>query len=155
MAPPVRPRLLRIKNGVNQTCVLTAFVPAFFPLFFPPRFIGLKYNFFFISLHSVWQFLKTAAQRGIFITFCAAAWESRQLSISSHLSSISLSHSGSLMPFSSQFPPLSLSFLPIFFFPSPSPYFAMTFLLGLPAVCLIHSLRFTENNIAPQDFPHS
>lgn len=119
MAPPVRPRLLRIKNGVNQTCVLTAFVPAFFPLFFPPRFIGLKYNFFFISLHSVWQFLKTAAQRGIFITFCAAAWESRQLSISSHLSSISLSHSGSLMPFSSQFPPLSLSFLPIFFFPPP------------------------------------
>lgn len=34
MAPPVRPRLLRIKDSVSQTCVLTAFVSAFFSLFF-------------------------------------------------------------------------------------------------------------------------
>lgn len=120
MVPPVRPRLLRIKDSVSQTCVLAAFVPAYFFLFFHPDLSGWNI-IFFISLHSEWQFLKTAAQRGIFITFCAAAWESRQLSISLHLSSISLSHSGSLMPFSSLFPTSSLSFSPwqYVFFPPP------------------------------------
>lgn len=36
MAPPVRPRLLRIKDSGSQTCVLTAFVPAFFFFFSTP-----------------------------------------------------------------------------------------------------------------------
>lgn len=70
-------------------------------------------NIIFISLHSEWQFLKIAPHQGIFITFCGPAWVARQLFISPHLSSISLSQKAHF-------------FLAIFLL-----YFAMTFLLKL------------------------
>lgn len=87
-------------------------------------------NIIFISLHSEWQFLKIAPHQGIFITFCRPAWVARQLFISLHLSSISLSQKAH---FSWQFSCFTL------LWPS---------CLNCLA-CVIHSLRFTENNIAP------
>lgn len=144
MAPPVRPRLLRIKDSVRHT----AFVPSFFFSFFPPDLSGWNI-IFFIWLHSEWQFLKTAAQRAIFMTFCAAAWESRQLSISfiSHLFH-SLTRCLFLLYF---LPALSLSLLANIFFT----LLCYDLPARIAAVRLIHTLRFTENNIAAQDFPRS
>lgn len=75
------------------------------------------WNIIFISLHSEWQFFKIAAHQGIFITFCRPAWVARQLFITLHLSSISLSQKAH---FSCQFPAL---------------YFAMTFRRKLLGLC--------------------
>lgn len=109
------------------------------------------WNIIFISLHSEWQFLKIAAHRGIFITFCGAAWVARQLFISLHLSSISLSQKAWCVFFSPPpplAPPTASTRLP-----SPLQFFpCRTLLWPSRSDCLasvIHTLRFTENNIAP------
>lgn len=117
-----------IKGSIRQTCVLSTFV-----------MVGLflsEWNIIFISLHSEWQFLKIAPHWGIFITFCRPAWVARQLFIFLHLSSISLSQKASF--FSCQFSCFTLQW--------PSCLNCLA--------CVIHSLRFTENNIVPQDFPY-
>lgn len=127
MASAVRP-CLGLRASIRQTHVFSTFVMAVF-------FLSGR-NIIFISLHSEWQFLKIAPHRGIFITFCGPAWVARQLFISLHLSSISLSQKA-------------------FFFWQ---FSCFTLLWPSYLNCLapvIHSLRFTENNIALQDFPHA
>lgn len=89
------------------------------------------WNIIFISLHSEWQFLRIAPHQGIFITFCRPAWVPRQLFIFLHLSSISLFQKAHFSP--CQFSSFTL------LWPS---------CLNCLA-CVIHSLRFTENNISP------
>lgn len=71
MVPPVRPRLLRIKDSVSQTCVLTAFVPAFFFSFFSTRSIGLKYNFFYLTSFRVTVPQNASTARDIHYFLCS------------------------------------------------------------------------------------
>lgn len=153
MAPPVRPCLLRIKDSVSRTCVLTAFVLAFFST----RSIRLKYNFFFyLTSFRVTVPQNASTARDIHYFLCSCLGKPSTFHLPSSLIYFTLSLRKPDAFFFSISPLLSLFFSPWqYFFFSSSPYFAMTFLLGLPALCLIHSLRFTENNIAPQDFPRS
>lgn len=108
MAQAVRPCLgLRAASGRHMSFLLLYWL-----VFLSER------NIIFISLHSEWQFLKIAPHQGIFITFCRPAWVARQLFISLHLSSISLSQKACF-------------FSPAIFLL----YFAMTFLLKLLGLC--------------------
>lgn len=95
------------------------------------------WNIIFISVHSEWQFFKITAHQGIFITFCRPDWVTRQVFISSHLSSISLSQK-------------------VHFFLGNFPCFTLLWPSTVNCLaCVIHSLRFTWNSISSVDFLHS
>ena len=100
-----------IRDRSRQTYVLPAFVLVVF-------FLSV-WNIIFISLHSEWQLVEIARQRGIFMTFCGAAFSS--------LLHLLVSFTRSQAHFSSL--PAFLFFLPSFL------YFSMTLLLKLLSLC--------------------